>query len=120
MELIRSNALAAALFLGFASCGQNAEESAAPVVSAPLSKAEAKGPSPVLADVNQSLKTGAYDDAAARLLELHASGRNFTQREAADYRKALNEAYSRALEAAERGDTRAEAALKMIRAANSH
>jgi len=37
----------------------------------------------------------------------------------ADFRKAMNEAYSRALEAAERGDTRAEAALKMIRAAHS-
>jgi len=75
---------------------------------------------PALAQVNDSLKSGAFDDAAARLLELQASGRNFTQREATEYRRALNDAYTKALEAADRGDKRAEAAIKMIRASSPH
>jgi hypothetical protein len=106
----------------FTSCGsKNSEE---PVATTETGAAEqpkgARGPSPALSGVNESLKTGAFDDAAARLLELHASGRNFSPREAADYRKAMNEAYTRALEAAERGDARAEAAIRMIRSANAH
>jgi hypothetical protein len=91
------------------------------VTSSISSKAtETKSASAALAPVNDSLKAGAFDDAAARLLELQASGRNFTPREAAEYRNAMNEAYTRALEAAEKGDTRAEAAIRMIRAANVH
>lgn len=110
-------ACAAALFLF--GCSKSADE--APAVAARAVKtAEMKGPAPALAGVNESLKTGAYDDAAARLLELQASGRNFTPKEAADYRKAMNEAYTRALEAAEKGDKKAEAAIQMIRAASPH
>jgi hypothetical protein len=102
-------------------CGKSSEDTSGTAATPlPGKAAEAKGPSPALADVNQSLKSGAFDDAAARLLELQASGRNFTPREAADYRKAMNEAYTRALEAAEKGDARAAAAIQMIRAANQH
>ena len=110
-------ACAAALIL--LGCSKSADE--APVAAAPAVKtAETKAPAPALAEVNESLKNGALDDAAARLLELQASGRNFTPREAADYRKAMNEAYTRALEAAAKGDKRAEAAIQMIRAASPH
>jgi hypothetical protein len=110
-------ACAAALF--FNGCSKSADE--APVAAAPLVKtADSQGPAPALAEVNGSLKSGKFDDAAARLLELHASGRNFTPKEAADYRKAMNEAYTRALEAAEKGDKRAESAIQMIRAASPH
>ena len=118
MARIKLSALSLAIFY-LAGCGKNQEQSAAPAGSVFESRAEIRGPSPALAGVNDSLKAGAYDDAAARLLELQASGRTFTQREAADYRKALNEAYTRALEAAEKGDTRAEAAIKMIRASGA-
>ena len=41
---------------------------------------------------------------------------DFTPQEAAEYRRKLNEAYSAALEAAEKGDPRAKAAIEMIRA----
>jgi hypothetical protein len=110
-------AWAVALF--FLGCNKSVDE--APTAAAPVVKAaETKGPAPALAGVNESLKNGKFDDAAAILLELQASGRNFTPKEAADYRKAMNDAYTRALEAADKGDKRAEAAIQMIRAASPH
>ena len=116
---IKRGFVACAGMLIFFGCGKSADE--APVTAARTVKtAESKGPSPALAGVKESLKTGAFDDAAARLVELQASGRNFTPREASDYRQAMNEAYTRALEAADKGDKRAEAAIQMIRAASPH
>jgi hypothetical protein len=110
-----------ALFFAAVGCAQKSADSTEIVaVDAKYSPADGKAASPALGAVNASLKTGAYDDAAARLLELQASGHNFSPREAAEYRRALNEAYTRALEAADKGDARAEAAIKMIRAANMH
>jgi hypothetical protein len=70
-----------------------------------------------LSAVDNSLNEGAVDEAAARLLKMRASGREFSQKEAAAFRKALDEVYTRALEAEEKGDPRARAALQMIRAA---
>src|SRR5688500_13993301 len=67
-------------------------------------------------EVDQSLKSGSFDDAAARLLEMRTVRPDFTPQEAAEYRRKMNEAYSAALEAAERGDPRAKAAIEMIRA----
>jgi hypothetical protein len=110
-------ALLCALVL--AGCGKHSDSSES-ASAGPTKTAEGKGTSAVIAPVNEALKTGAYDDAAARLLELQASGREFTPKEAADYRKAMNEAYDRALEAAEKGDKRAQDAIKMIRATNRH
>ena len=66
--------------------------------------------------VDQSLKAGSFDDAAARLLEMRTVRQDFTPEEAVEYRRKLNEAYSAALEAAEKGDPRAKAAIEMIRA----
>jgi hypothetical protein len=106
----------ALIFFGCSRSADEVRESGAPAVS----RTDSKGPAPALAGVHESLKSGAFDDAAARLVELQASGRNFTPREAADYRKAMNEAYTRALEAAEKGDKRAEAAIQMIRGASPH
>jgi hypothetical protein len=116
---IKLGLVASSIALVFVGCSKSADD--APVAAAPAVKTEEpKGPAPALAEVNGSLKSGKFDDAAARLLELQASGRNFTPKEAADYRKALNEAYTRALEAAEKGDKRAESAIQMIRAAGAH
>jgi len=69
-----------------------------------------------LSSVQQALKSGSYDNAAAELLRMRAAGRNFSQQDAAAYREALSEAYSRALEAAAKGDAKAAAAVQMIRA----
>lgn len=115
------NHLAIAAVVTLLGCGRSSEKAVTPVARSesprPVSKSAV---SPALSPVNDSLKSGAFDDAAARLLELQASGHSFTPREAAEYRRALNEAYTKALEAAEKGDARAEAAIRMIRAANQH
>jgi hypothetical protein len=73
-------------------------------------------PPPTFTAVDQALKAGSFDDAAARLFEMRASGKEFSNAEAAEYRRKLNEAYAAALEAAERGDPRAKAAIELIRA----
>ena len=62
-------------------------------------------------------KSGAVDEAAAKLMALRAQAAEFNQAQAAQYRDALADAYSRALEAARKGDPKAQAALQMIRAA---
>jgi hypothetical protein len=114
-------ALCVVVLLLLGACGKSEDaggSAALPLESAKAVKETAQPPA--LAAVNDSLKAGSFDDAAARLLELQASGRNFTPSEAKEYRRALNEAYTKALEAAEKGDARAEAAIKMIRAAGAH
>ncbi len=108
------------VFLTLTGCGKSESESTAAPLPLQSAKSSPAANSPALSAVNASLKAGSFDDAAARLLEMQASGRNFSPREAAEYRRALNEAYEKALEAAEKGDARAEAAIKMIRAANVH
>jgi hypothetical protein len=110
----------AALFMaGVASgCGRKAPAPTEVEASdTPAPTAEAVETPADLAAVNASLQQGAVDEAAARLYQMRATGRPFSQEEAALYRQALDEAYSKALEGAQRGDPQAEAALKMIRAA---
>ena len=70
-----------------------------------------------MAEAEKSLRGGSYDEAAARLLKMRISGVQLSQKDAAAYRNALQEAYSRAIEAAGKGDPRGKAAVEMIRAA---
>jgi uncharacterized membrane protein len=63
------------------------------------------------------MKAGQVDEAAAALAQLRMSGATFNHQQAKDYRQALSEAYDRAIEAAQRGDPKAQAALQMLRAA---
>jgi hypothetical protein len=100
-------------------CAKRGNEPVANVAAANPSKSKEPS-SPVLTEVHESVQKGAYDDAAARLVEMRAAGHEFSPREAADYRQALNEAYSRALEAAEKGDARAQEAIRIIRAGHPH
>lgn len=67
--------------------------------------------------VQVSLKEGSYDVAAANLLKLRRDGTHFSQQDAELYRQTLADAYTRALEAASKGDPKGKAALQMIRAA---
>jgi hypothetical protein len=103
----------------------SAPESSPTVDAAPLSP-DASTPSTAaksteirntVAEAEKLLTGGSYDEAAARLLKMRISGAQFSQKDAAAYRDALQEAYSRALEAASRGDPRGKAAVEMIRAA---
>jgi hypothetical protein len=68
------------------------------------------------AEVRKLLEADQFDHAAARLLEMRASGKEFTAQEAADYRETLEEAYGKALEAREKKDPRGAATLQMIKA----
>jgi hypothetical protein len=111
--------VAAALLL-LAACTKR-EEEAAPAATAESSASTATATTAAptgstFSEVDQSLKAGSFDDAAAKLLEMRTVRQDFTPQEAADYRRKLNEAYSAALEAADRGDARAKAAIEMIRA----
>jgi hypothetical protein len=66
--------------------------------------------------VEKALQAGEYDTAAAQLLGMRASGKQFSDAEAAQYRQLLNDAYLQALEPAQKGEARAKAAIEMIRA----
>lgn len=113
-----------ALALILTGCGRKADPAAdaAPDKASANPSPDASGPSlkQELTAVDQSLKAGSYDEAAAKLLKLKDAGAEFSQRDAASYRAALSEAYSKALEASQKGDPRAKATLDMIRAAQNH
>ena len=114
----------------FVACGRQAQtaktssletlprEEAAPTAepSAIAKRVESAEVRQVMVEAEKSLRGGSYDEAAARLLKMRVSGTQFTQKDAAAYRDALQEAYSRALEAAGKGDPRGKAAVEMIRA----
>ena len=95
-------------------CSKRADDSTSAVTPAP-EEPTAPG-APTFTAVDQSLQSGSFDEAAAQLLAMRASGKQFSNEEAAEYRRKLNEAYTAALEAAEKGDPRAKEALAMIRA----
>src|SRR5688572_7729453 len=85
-----------------------------PPVASPAAPAHSSAPT--FEAIDRALASGAYDSAAAQLLEMRARGKEFSDQEAALYRKALNDAYLQALEAAQKGDPRAKAAIELIRA----
>ena len=87
---------------------------------APAKAVESTEVRQAVADAEKSLRVGSYDEAAARLLKMRISGAQFSAKDAAAYRNALQEAYSRALEAAGKGDPRGKAAVEMIRATRGH
>lgn len=70
-----------------------------------------------VAEARKLAGAGSYDQAAARLLKMQLEGTRFSDKDAAAYRDALQDAYSQALEAAAKGDPKGKAALDMIRAA---
>ena len=85
--------------------------------SAEARPAESKDLRQTFAEAKQLATSGSYDEAAARLLKMRIEGAKFSDKDAAAYRDALQETYSRALEAAGKGDPKAKAALDLIRAA---
>ena len=109
-----------ALVLFVIGCGRKSQSSPEPSVAAttemPTAAPAAVASAPTFNAVQQALKSGAYDNAAAQLLEMRARGKQFSEEEAAVYRRSLNDAYLQALEAAQKGDPRAKAAIEMIRA----
>ena len=77
----------------------------------------APSPTEAISSARNLLKTGNVDEAAARLAQLRIQGARFNAQQAKDYRQALSEAYDRAIEAGQRGDPKAQAAIELLRAA---
>lgn len=114
--------------LALAGCNSKEESAAAAGEATPPPAAEqanpqataasaTKNPSEAISAARTSLKAGNVDEAAAKLAQLQLQGASFNAQQAKDYRQALSEAYDRAIEAAQRGDPRAQAAIQLLRAA---
>ena len=114
--MMRRRLLGAAVALVLTACSEKSETVSETVPDPGTGKSAPAAALTTFSEVDQSLKAGSFDDAAARLLEMRTVRTDFTPQEAAEYRRKLNEAYSAALEAAEKGDPRAKAAIEMIRA----
>jgi type IV pilus biogenesis protein CpaD/CtpE len=115
---------AALLVLPLAGC-RSKDESQVPAAVAtnqtPAQAATAASPAPTTTEVisaaRNSLKAGNVDEAAAGLAELQLRRASFNAQQAKDYRQALSEVYDRVIEAAQRGDPKAQTALQLLRAA---
>jgi hypothetical protein len=86
----------------------------------PLEAAPPTGPQTpgeAISSARDYLKADKVDDAAAKLAQLQLQGASFDPQQAKDYRQALSETYDRAIEAAQRGDPKGQAALQLLRAA---
>src|SRR5207247_3240249 len=81
----------------------------------PTAAPAASTPTAVISAARDSLKSGNVDEAAAKLAQLQMQGTSFNKQQAKDYRQALSEAYDRAIEAAQRGDPKGQAALQLLR-----
>ncbi len=117
---------AACVLLASAGCSSKNEPAVAPTGAAQAVPAAAQetaaasvtnSATAVITSARNLLKTGNVDEAAARLAQLQLQGASFNAQQAKDYRQALSEAYDVAIEAARRGDPKAEAALQLLRAA---
>ncbi len=122
--------MSVAAFAWLTLTGCHSKESSAPDPSTSSISAAAPAPSqgpgasavPATSDgisaARNSLKAGQVDEAAARLAQLQMQSATFNAQQAKDYRQTLSEAYDRAIEAAQRGDPKAQAALQLLRAAS--
>jgi hypothetical protein len=114
------------VLLAWTGCSSKDEPAAAPSGAAqavpaaaqePVAPSATNSPTEVITSARNLLKAGNVDEAAAKLAQLQLRGASFNAQQAKDYRQALSEAYDRAIEAAQRGDPKAQAALQLLRAA---
>jgi len=96
--------------LMFSACGKSSKS------AGDAGRANANSIEPVMAEANSEIQSGKFDDAAAKLMGLRASGHEFSEKEALAYRRAVSDAYSAAVAAAAKGDPRGKAAMEMLRA----
>ena len=127
--LPNTHAVAVLAILTLAGCGQQVEapfppapEAAVPPIEAetqaqPASPSALRTSDAAIEEARKRMEDGRVDEAAARLAQLQLQGATFDRQQALNYRRALDEAWDRAIEAIERGDPRGEAALKLLRAA---
>lgn len=96
----------------------SADQTEAPATAAPEeSTTSALRVSDLIGSAQKRLKAGAFDEAAAELLRVQAASSRISPEESASYRDTMGQAMTAAMEAAQKGDTRALAALQMLRAA---
>jgi hypothetical protein len=117
---------AAFVLLAWAGCSSKDEPAVAPTRAAQALPAAAQepaapyatnSPTEAITSARNLLKAGNVDEAAAQLARLQIQGASFNAQQAKEYRQALSEAYDRAIEAAQRGDPKAQTALQLLRAA---
>jgi hypothetical protein len=111
--------LSAALILLTFGCSSK-DEPSPPAPAAPSTASEAAASSTStdgIAAARNSLKAGNVDEAAAKLAQLQLQRASFNAQQAKDYRQTYSEAYDRVMEAIQRGDPNAQAALQLLRAA---
>ena len=117
--------LSALLLLSTAGCNSRNDSAVSPPTSEavpaaaqePTASVATNSPTTAITAARNSLKAGNVDEAAAKLAQLQLQGASFNAQQAKDYRQALSEAYDRAIEAAQRGDPKGQAALQLLRAA---
>ena len=118
--------LSALLLLSTAGCTSRDDSAVSPASEAQAVPAAAQettasvttnSPTAAITAARNSLKAGNVDEAAAQLARLQLQGASFNAQQAKDYRQALSEAYDRAIEGAQHGDPKAQAALQLLRAA---
>lgn len=107
------------LVLVLAGCGAQPESTttSAPAAAHEPAAADNSPTSSSIAAARADLKAGKVDDAAAKLAGLQMQQATFTTEQAKDYRQALSDAFDKAMDAAQKGDPKAEAAIQLLRAA---
>jgi len=100
-----------------AAASTDAAQAVPAVAQEPAAPSAARTSTDVITSARNLLKAGNVDEAAARLAQLQLQGASFNAQQAKDYRQALSEAYDQAIEAAQRGDPKGQAALQLLRAA---
>jgi hypothetical protein len=100
-----------------AATAPDAGQAAAAPAPEPAASSATRSPTEAIRSARSLLKAGNVDEAAAQLARLQLQKTSFNAQQARDYRQALSEAYDRAIDAAQRGDPRAQTALQLLRAA---
>jgi hypothetical protein len=102
----------------FAGCSKRAEEPLPGPTTGTSSSAgkQGTGASTQISAAEKLLKSGEMDKAAAQLMQAQVMAPAFSPKEALQYRQTMQEIYEASLEAARRGDPKAQAALQLLRA----
>jgi len=102
--------------LGLSGCSKQSETDASAVQTSSGKSKENTAATTQITTAEKMLKAGEMDKAAAQLMQVQALTPNFSPKEAANYRQTMQDVYTAALEAAQKGDPKAQAALQMLRA----
>ena len=97
-------------------CSKQSETDRSAVKTSSAKSKETTAAATQISVAEKMLKAGETDKAAAQLMQVQAMTPNFSPKEAANYRQTMQDVYAAALEAAQKGDPKAQAALQMLKA----